>query len=85
MNKRIGVIICEAPATYQSELLKGIQSKAYNLGYDVLVFTTFAKNCFHQSFEYGESNIFRLINFEKLDGVIVAGDTLQMRGLKEEL
>ncbi len=85
MFKRIGVIICEAPATYQTELLKGIQNKAHNLGYDVLVFTTFVKNCFHQNYEFGEKNIFNLINFEKLDGIIVAGDTLQMRDLKEKL
>lgn len=85
MFKRIGVIICEAANSYQTELLKGIISKAYNLNYDVLVFGTFVKNCFHENYEFGEKNIFNLINFEKLDGVIVAGDTLQVRGLKESL
>lgn len=85
MFKKIGVIICEAASTYQTELLKGIISKAYSLRYDVLVFATFVKRCFHENYEYGEQNIFNLINFDKLDGVIVAGDTLQVRGLKEKL
>lgn len=85
MFKRIGVIICEAYKTYQSELLKGINAKAHSLGYDVLVFTTFTKKCFYESYEYGEKNIFNLINFDQLDGVIVAGDTLLMRGLQESL
>ncbi len=85
MFKRIGVIICEAAATYQSELLKGINSQAHSLGYDVLVFSTFIKVSFFENFEFGESNIFNLINFDELDGVLVAGDTLQIRGLKENL
>ncbi|MBQ7780616.1 MAG: GGDEF domain-containing protein [Lachnospiraceae bacterium] len=85
MFKRIGVIICEATGVYQTELLKGINSKAHSLGYDVLVFATFVKLCFHENYEYGEKNIFSLINFDQLDGLIIAGDTLQVRGLKEEL
>ena len=85
MFKRIGVIICEATGVYQTELLKGINSKAHSLGYDVLVFATFVKLCFHENYEYGEKNIFKLINFDQLDGLIIAGDTLQVRGLKEEL
>ncbi|MGN0165313.1 MAG: GGDEF domain-containing protein [Lachnospiraceae bacterium] len=85
MFKRIGVIICEAAGSYQSELLKGINSKACRLGYDVLVFATFVKQCFHENYEYGEKNIFNLINFDLLDGLIVAGDTLKVRGLKENL
>lgn len=85
MFKKIGVIICEATATYQTDLLRGINSQAHSLGYDVLVFTTFIKVSYFESFEYGESNIFNLINFDELDGVIVAGDTLQLGGLKEHL
>lgn len=85
MFQKIGVIICEAANSYQTELLKGIISKAYSLKYDVLVFATFVKKSFHENYEYGEQNIFNLINFEKLDGVIIAGDTLQVRGLKERL
>ncbi|MGN0432202.1 MAG: GGDEF domain-containing protein [Lachnospiraceae bacterium] len=85
MFKRIGVIICEATGPYQSELIKGINGKAHSMGYDVLFFTTFVKLCFHENYEYGEKNIFNLINFDMLDGVIVAGDTLQVRGLKESL
>lgn len=85
MRKRIGVIICEAANSYQTALLTGINNKAHSLGYDVLVFATFVKLCFHENYEYGEKNIFNLINFDMLDGVLVAGDTLKLRGLEEEL
>lgn len=85
MFKKIGVIICEATATYQTEILKGINSQAHSLGYDVLVFATFIKVSYFDHVEHGERNIFNLINFDELDGVIVVGDSLRIRGLKEEL
>ena len=85
MRKKIGVIICEAFGTYQTKVLEGINNRAHLLDYDVLVFTTFVKLCFHENYEYGEKNIFNLINFKQLDGVIVVGDTLQVRNLKETL
>lgn len=85
MLKRIGVIICEAAGTYQTKVLKGINDRAHSLGYDVLVFSTFVKLCYHENYEYGEKNIFNLIHFKQLDGLIVAGDTLQIRNLKETL
>lgn len=85
MFKKIGVIICESSSSYQTKLLQGINQRAHQLGYDVLVFTTFVKLCFHENYEYGEKNIFNLIQFDKLNGLIVAGDTLQVRNLKETL
>ena len=83
--KKIGVIINEAHDFYQTKLLKGINKKATELGYDVLVFTNFIKATSLKNYEYGERNIFNIINFSKLDGVIVAGDTLQMKGLADEI
>ncbi len=85
MYKRIGVLICQATAKYQQELLKGINSQAHSLGYDVCVFATFVKQYHYENYEFGQRNIFNLINFDEFDGIIVAGDTLKMRGLKEML
>ncbi|MGN1156858.1 MAG: GGDEF domain-containing protein, partial [Agathobacter sp.] len=85
MYKRIGVLICQATGKYQQELLKGINTQAHNLGYDVCVFATFIKQCFYENYEFGQKNIFNLINFDEFDGIIIAGDTLKLRGLKETL
>lgn len=85
MFKRIGLIIAEAAGPYQTEFIKGVNSMASNLGYDVLVFGTFVKQSEQERYELGERNIFSLINFDMLDGVIVAGDTLKLRGLKEKI
>ena len=60
MFKRIGVIICEGYSSYQSALLKGINSKAHSLGYNVLVFTTFTKKCFYEGYDHGEKNIYSI-------------------------
>ena len=83
--KKIGVIINEAHDFYQTKLLKGINKKATELGYDVLVFTNFIKATSLKNYEYGERNIFNIINFIKLYFVIVSGYTLQMKGLADEI
>ncbi len=78
MFKKIGVIICQPQEQYQTTLLKGILSKAFSLNYDVLVFSTFIKDFNNENYQLGERNIFSLINFDMLDGLIVAGDTLKL-------
>ena len=71
-RKIIGVITTDPENGYQVNVLKGIFSKAHELGYDVAVFTTFVKAS-HIYIPYlkGEVNIFNLINFDLLDGLIV--------------
>ena len=84
-RKLIGVIISEAEGLYQHKLLKGIISECYSLDYDVAVFSTLIKNTGLPEYKIGEKNIFNLINFDLLDGVIVAGITLAMENLPEEI
>lgn len=71
-RKIIGVIATDPENGYQSNVLKGIFSRAQELGYDVAVFTTFVKAS-HLYLPYlkGEINIFNLINFDLIDGLIV--------------
>ncbi len=71
-RKIIGVIATDPENGYQSQVLKGIFSQAKELDYDVAVFTTFVKAS-HLYLPYlkGEINIYNLINFDLLDGLIV--------------
>ncbi|MCQ2465266.1 MAG: GGDEF domain-containing protein [Oscillospiraceae bacterium] len=72
IRKKIGVITTDPENIYQVKVLEGITGKAAQMNYDVLVFATFVK-ANHLNLQYleGESNIFNIINFEKLDGVIL--------------
>lgn len=71
-RKTIGVITTDPENIYQSTVLEGIFRKASELNFDVLVFTTFVKAT-HPNIVYlkGEANIYNLINFDMLDGVIL--------------
>ncbi len=80
-NRRIGVISAELQELYQTRFVRGINKQAHALGYDVLVFSNFAKGYTQSDFEYGEKYIYELINYEQLDGVLVMGDTFKWPGL----
>lgn len=70
----------EAESYYQERLLKGVMTKAFQLDYDVLIFTSFVKVSFLKAVSVGEMQIYDAINYDKLDGVIVLADTLKSLG-----
>ena len=72
MRKKIGVIIACPENDYQQRVLSGILAQANAYNYDVLVFSPLA-HVSSKSREHvqGELNIFNLINFDLLDGVII--------------
>lgn len=84
-RKRIGVILSEAESYYQERLLRGVMTKAFQLDYDVLIFTSFVKVSFLKAVAVGEMQIYDAINYDKLDGVIVLADTLKMPGLYDKI
>ncbi len=70
-RKRIAVISAENEANYQNRVIKGINAQAASLGCEILVFTTFMRSDRGTSFRDGEINIYNLINFDEIDGIIV--------------
>lgn len=84
-RKRIGVILSEVESYYQTRVLNGIMAKAFQLNYDVLIFSSFVKQSFIAKYEDGEKNIYNIINYDKLDAVIVLGDTIKIPGALEQI
>lgn len=84
-RKLIGVIIAQADAPYQEKLVRGIIKQAYELDYNVAVFSAFIKSGISDEWQVGESNIYNLINFNMLDGIIFAPDTIQIPGVAEKI
>ena len=79
MGKRkvIGVLLSEPESIYQQRLLRGIFLQCSEYGYDVAVFASLSKpGMFYKDYQVGETNIFELINFDLVDGVIVPPITL---------
>jgi diguanylate cyclase (GGDEF)-like protein len=79
-RKTIGVFISQIYEEYQDTLSKGISVRAKELGYNVAFFTNFGG--FGQaSYDVGERGIANLPNYEDLDGIIIAPDTMAIKSL----
>ncbi len=82
-RKRIAVIICDVHHSTQQRIMKGIIRQAHALNYDVAVFTMFMNFDEETNYQYGENNIFKLINYELFDAVIYAPCSVSKRALRE--
>ena len=85
VRKKIGVILSKPEEEYPARMLRGIMSKAFELDYDVVIYTSFAKESTLTEYIDGETKIYDLINFDLLSGVIVLLDLIRMSGAKEAI
>ncbi len=76
-RKNIAVIIAQPEEFYQSRLMQGITKQAFARGYDCLVFSTEFKENVAEQVLRGAANIFKLMNFELIDGIIIVPDTIK--------
>lgn len=76
MNKRIAVIVAGIDETYQSSILRGIESVASKCGFDCYVFVSFTGMKDNKSHDFGEMNIFRLPDFRRFDGAVLLTNTI---------
>lgn len=79
MSKRklIGVLMANPEAVYQQRVIDGIFAQCRLYDYDVAVFSPLVQVChYFKPYLRGELNIFELVNFDLLDGIIVPSITL---------
>lgn len=76
-RKRLALIIADPCSDYSQSIIKGVRDQCAKYDHDLLVFSTMVKVC-HLDKVYlnGEVNIYSLINYDLVDGVIVASLTL---------
>lgn len=82
-RKTIGVFIQQINEEYQNLLCRGISKRAAELDYNVAIFSNFG-GYGQDSYDVGERRIVGLPNYEELDGIILASDTMNMQGLVED-
>ncbi len=71
-RKLIGVLAANPEGIYQQRILEGIIAQCRNYGYDIAVFSMLAQVChYFKPYLRGELNIYELINFDMLDGLII--------------
>lgn len=76
-RKRIALIIADPCSDYSQSIINGVRDQCAKYDYDLLVLSTMVKVC-HPDKKYlnGETNIYRLINYDLVDGVLVASLSL---------
>ena len=84
-RKRIGVIISQVEQTYQKMFVEELLSEAFSLDMDVLLFTPFLKECSDAEYVMADNNIFNIINYNSLDGIIFAADAINDSPIKQKL
>lgn len=73
---KIAIIVAGIDQTYQSSILKGIQSTASECYFDFFVFASFSGVMDNASHDIGELNIFNLPDFNDFDGAILLTNTI---------
>lgn len=74
-RKTIGVFITNVEEGYSSIICKGITSKAKELNYNILFFTSYGVFGKDNIYSRGEFNIINVPNYDRLDGIIIAPTT----------
>lgn len=85
---QIGVLMPEITDPLDYELLRGIQSEAFALGYDVILYCSIynsQEECQQDSYTEGLENIYTLLMQHRLDGVIYAADRFHNQSLNASI
>ncbi len=77
-RKKIGVLIGALTQNYSDRVCRTISAKAEEYGYDVYFFTTYNSYGDNLLYSEGEQQILSLPDYDSLDGVLVAWDTLNV-------
>ena len=78
-RRKIGFFTAYPETTHVRRILEGIMGQCEKYGYDLCVFASSVHFSFPQeNYVRGESNIFELANFRRLDGVIL--DSISLTG-----
>ena len=84
-RKKIAVLIGH-PEEYTHVLfLNGFIEEAFKYDYDVVVFAMYIKYQNTQARAFGDSSIFKLISYDKFDCIVVLADTIQTKGVAEQI
>ncbi len=84
-RKLIGVIAGQIETCNQAGIMQGICDIAFSHNYDIVVFSMFVKEYARPLYQIGEMNIYNIINYELLDGIIIIPDTLRIPGLLSKI
>lgn len=83
-RKTIGVFVSQVNGEFTEGLSRGISIRAQELNYNVAFFTNFG-GYGQNEYDAGERKISDLPYYSKLDGIILAPDTMAVEGLEQQI
>ncbi len=81
----IGLCLSGIDSEYQTKIFNSISYAAVASGFSVAVFQDFTKYYNGDPGDFGESNIYNLINFSLLDGLVIVSMSIKHEGVTEKL
>ena len=84
-RKTIGVFLCKAYALFDDAVCLALEQEAKKLDLDVIIFTTVGYFASQNEYDAQERGMFAFAPIEQLDGIIVAPDTYEIEGFREQL
>ena len=84
-RKTIGVFLCKAYALFDNAVYQTLEKEARKHDVDVVIFTTVGYVSSQNEYDAQERGMFAFAPIEQLDGILVAPDTYEMEGFRDQL
>lgn len=84
-EKLIAVCIAGIDEYTQNSYVDTLTKMADDFGYKIIFFTTFASICMSEDFLKGEMNVFTLIHYELLDGLVIFAETIKDPSVRQRI
>ena len=84
-RKTIGVFLCKAYDLFDNAVYRTLEKAAKQYDLDVIVFTTVGYVSSQNEYDAQERGMFAFAPIEQLDGIIVAPDTYEIEGFRDQL
>ena len=84
-RKTIGVFLCKAYSLFDNAVYKTLEQEAKKHDFDVVIFTTVGYFSSQNEYDTQERGMFAFAPIGQLDGIIVAPDTYEIEGFRDQL
>ena len=84
-RKTIGAFLCKAYALFDEAVFHTLEEEAKRLNYNIVVFTTVGYFASQNHYDIEEKRMFSFAPIEQLDGILMAPDTYEIEGFRDEL
>jgi len=85
MKKKIALLQGEVTGKFQEVIMRAIQTRANELGYDVVAFCAYGSYNDDALFGEGEKSTAYILDYSQFDGVIVGEDLFDVEGMADEV